>query len=245
MTAANANLFDPGPPRYAARGRGATPQVQRVDRLERPNPAGRFEITYRYRPLQGWSSTQIAAAERLARLYFEQLGGFRIADDALIRTIIETLRVYSFEELVWAVLAKRASVSMRDGSLKISTLRFIASPVNFFGTGQIDRWVEQSREFQLRTERKQSADRISTQQQTRAQERRDQAAKLAQDQNDIERRAAFLAGLTPEQLAEARAAVEPKWRRSPLSRDSKMGRPVYERHLYEYAWPRWGGEVKP
>lgn len=178
MTAPAHDLFGDLLAGGAARGRGATPRIERVVRSEQPNPAGRYELTYRYRPLQRHAApvrdhdgTTLkpahAVACNLAWLLFRAVGGFRLADDELVRTIADLLvsraggvePLYTAVDLRRAIEAKAASLRADDADAAREKRVFVPKPENFFTERSLDYWIEQHPETRRQRERAAAAQR--------------------------------------------------------------------------------------
>ncbi len=140
----------------SVRGRGATPRVEKAVELDKPNPCGRRRLRYRYRPLQRWAPEQIDLAERGLLYYFRRLGGFRLADDGLMRQFIECLDYVSEDAveldvspavvLAWAIDAKADSLAPTEQQDKRFKATFRGRPDTFFAPARLDQWLDQSRE---------------------------------------------------------------------------------------------------
>lgn len=129
------------------RGRGATPVYERVVMLDRDNRAGRRKLTFRYRPLLAWSDAQRAGVERLLVEYFARLGGFRVANDAIVKAWIALLDDFSEAEIRWAIDAKVKSLRGADPSETDYKRQFLGTPSGFAEKG-CGYWLEQSDAYQ-------------------------------------------------------------------------------------------------
>lgn len=158
------------------RGRGATSVRERIDQRPRKNPCGRHTLTFRFRPLKKWEETEIAAAERLATLYFDKIGAFRIADDATIRAIITALGEYSERYLVFAINAKAQSLEADWTGTADDKRKFATPPDQFFQINRIEKWLAAHPQFQAESEKIREADR----QQAEADRKATAAAALAE-----------------------------------------------------------------
>lgn len=137
------------------RGRGATPRVEKVLDLNKPNRFGRRRIEYHYRPLRDWTVNEIDLAERGLRYYCQHVGGFRFVDDELMRLFIgarrgldgeaDELGVESATLIRWAIDTKAASLNGETPEESTYKKRFVGRPENFFSR-DLDRWLELSPE---------------------------------------------------------------------------------------------------
>ena len=111
------------------RGRGATPRREFVRQSPTPNPSGYTRLTYRYRPLKHWRTwtaggtitvaDQLDLAERAIGYFFDQVGGFLIANDALVRGCYDALDALAVAQtgfdpallLSWAIDAEATRVA--------------------------------------------------------------------------------------------------------------------------------------
>ena len=142
--------------RWPRRGRGATPRVEKRIELDKPNHCGRKRLLYRYRPLKAWSPEQIDLAERGLLYYFRRIGGFRIADDSLMRQFIgclgyvaedaAELEVAPAVVIGWAIDAKAASLKPTEQQDHRYKSMFRGRPDTFFTPARIDQWLDQSKD---------------------------------------------------------------------------------------------------
>lgn len=222
------------PPRLAACGRGATPQVYESETIDTPNPMGQRKLTYRFRPLRDWTSQEVSFARIVARRYFAELGGFRIVTDLLMRNIIQCLRDpdLGFENLIRAILARRQdpSVFMCDGSLRIGKQQFIADPVNFFADNQVFKWLQRSPTYQA-AQRDQVADQRRDVKRTAEQEQARRAADFWQRLSDERKAQADKAG-----AGLARSTLE-QYRIDPASAE---GQGAIRAQAQRWAFEKWG-----
>lgn len=144
----------------ARRGRGAVPRIERVWRAPRRNPAGRYELRFRFRPLQrhrrpyaDTGKTYWELACNLLAEFFQKVGGFRLADDAAVRVWADALEDFTPQEIRWAVSAKAASLSADDPDERAAKRRFVCRPERF----AFAYWLERSPHYQARSAR--AADR--------------------------------------------------------------------------------------
>lgn len=232
FAAAHAQASPADPPRSAGkRGRGATPRTERTLVLDRPNRSGSKTLLISYRRLKGWSDEHVAAAERLALLYFTQVGGLRKADDAVIRSIIEALQLYSAEHISWAIGSKAASLNGKDADETAFKRQFIGAAENFFGR-YVGVWLDHSPAYaeMLQRERARELDRRldedaarrwreagerprSQQEQAEAQRRKAEQdardAQLRRESDRVER--AWWRTLSPAQRGKCAVAIERPW----------------------------------
>lgn len=83
------------------RGRGATEILRFSHTLDKPNPAGRRALSFRFRPLKRCSKARLIAvcgsnndpSAGLLLRYFAKVGGFRLATDAIVRVWCDALRL--------------------------------------------------------------------------------------------------------------------------------------------------------
>jgi len=260
MTALPANsLFADRP---VKRGRGATPRRERFVTLDRPNPAGRRKLDFRYRPLKRWQSwyieivksradevtkhpssatpslrhfatpsllhtiavvpeSRLDLAERAITYYFKRIGGFRLADDAIVRLVYESLERYMDEAarlgitparlLRWAIDAKAKSLESTDPDERRHKRSFVPHPESFFTAKALDYWLDRSEQWtehlaKLRhaAQERQLAHRIDEE----ATKRRSDGATEQQQSPDP---LAFFGQLSPQQQRRAINHVKPDW----------------------------------
>ena len=135
-----------------SRGRGATPVTERTIRLEKPNPAGRSLLTFKFRPLKGWNNARLGAACELIVLYFRRLGGFRLADDAIVRAAYEILDPdtgYTYQEICWAIDAKVKSLQSNDPDERRAKRIYLGHPASFFSRN-LCLWLERSDDYKAK-----------------------------------------------------------------------------------------------
>lgn len=135
-----AHLVEDAP--RATRGRGATPIREHVMTLKQANPTGRRKLVFRYRPLKRHVHV-LPVAERLVAVYFAKVGGFRLADDEVMRLWGDALADYSEQEILWAIEVKAASLVGMDAAETAFKATFRGSPAGFIARG-IGYWLEQS-----------------------------------------------------------------------------------------------------
>ena len=138
----NSEARTPDAPYQRLRGRGANPLRQRTFVAKQANLAGRYELTFSYRPLKAWTDDTLAVAEALIERYFA-VGGFRTADFRLMRIVIDALRSYSRQEIEWAIDAKltwQRAPTLKERNQR-STYR--GSVETFFST-RLSYWLDQS-----------------------------------------------------------------------------------------------------
>jgi len=209
------------PPGRAARGWAALPQVVKTVELHEPGATGRKKLTFSYRHLPIWSPEQVAQAEQLIGLYFQHFGGFRLADQAVLRAWIEGLGLYTAEEIRWALRAKWQSLQSSNDAERRDKRRYIARPDKFPQT--IGHWLQQAPEYQARLHREMEAqsrqriDALNAARQ-RAAERAcvraaaAQAERRARDAELESQRRAFWDGLSAAQRRAAVQATESQFR---------------------------------
>ena len=161
----------PASSRCVRRGRGATPRTEKHVDLDKPNPCRRLRLRYRYRPLRAWTPEQIDLAERGLLYYFRRVGGFRIADDSLMRAFIGCLD-YVAEDAAelgvapavvigWAIDAKSASLRGDTAEDTRSKATYRGCPDTFFTPARIDQWLDQSKDCMDRRAARQAAQRVA------------------------------------------------------------------------------------
>jgi len=123
--------------------------------LHEPGATGRKKLTFRYRPLPIWAPELVAQAEQLIGLYFQHFGGFRLADQAVLRAWIEGLGLYTAEEIRWALRAKWQSLQSSNDAERREKRKYVARPDKFPQT--IGHWLQQAPEHQERLHREQEA----------------------------------------------------------------------------------------
>jgi len=151
------------PGKRGRRGRGATPQVDFRLRSDKPNPAGRYELRYLYRPLQRFqqvhppsSLTYDAEARNLVLLYFKCFGGFRVASDQIMRVWCAALEDFTAQEIEWAILSKAESMKGATPEETAAKRMFAAQPVSF-ALNKIAYWLEKSAQYQRRLKAQRAA----------------------------------------------------------------------------------------
>ncbi len=208
-------------PGRSARGWAALPQVEKVVELSEPGATGRRKLTFRYRPLPIWTPEQVAQAEQLIGLYFQHFGGFRLADQAVLRAWIEGLGLYSAEEIRWAMRAKWQSLQSSNDAERRDKRKYVARPDKFPQT--IGHWLQQAPEYQARLHREleaQSRQRIDAlnaagqraAEQSCASAAAAQAERRARDAELESQRRAFWDGLSTAQRSAAVQATEAQFR---------------------------------
>ena len=199
------------------RGWAALPLRERVVNAGK-NAAGRSKLTFRYRPLAAWPAELLDQAEILVELYFQHFGGFRLADQAVMRAWVEALGMFTADEIRWALRAKWRSLQGVSPEEIIEKQKFRAAPANF--PRYIGYWLEQSPEHQARqaeARRKEAARRIDD---LAAIGRAGGGAGVSPasppaSQPKVDHRArreAFWQQLSDAQRAAARRAVEPQFK---------------------------------
>ena len=210
-----ADLPNSPPPR---RGRGATPRAtsavlagagyQAVEptyrvrdlpgdhgfevRFRRANPFQRYALKFRFRPLKRFSQEQVRLACGLLCRVFCRLGGFRVADDLLVRVYCELLDEYEPREVAAAIDAKARSLAPDERLSRRDKVVFHSSPLSF--AGRVEYWLQRSPEGQVCADRRAQA-----------------AADLAYEQRERERAERIRnAGVNPaEPRSQSDSSVEP------------------------------------
>jgi len=139
------------------RGRGATPPVQFAHTLPRPNPAGRLTLSYDFRPLKrhqvlieepatGQRKEVWRVACNLLADYFARIGGFRVADDEIVRLWADAVLSadYGPRRIAWALAAKAASLTSDDPVERSAKRVFASHPARFIARTRLDYWIDQS-----------------------------------------------------------------------------------------------------
>lgn len=143
--------------RTGRRGRGSTAPVVQELTADRPNPAGRRVMTIRFRPLERhWDAirdpferrpkSRWRVALNLLWEHFQLIGGFRVADDALVRIVADAFEAYPPDHILWAIRAKAASLTGADPVERREKRVFVPRPEKFYEPRSLDYWIEQSPE---------------------------------------------------------------------------------------------------
>lgn len=143
--------------RTGRRGRGATAPVVQELTADRPNPAGLRTLRVKFRPLERhWDAIQDPFDDRpksrwrvalnLLWEHFRLIGGFRLADDALVRIVADALVFYPPEQIRWALSAKAHSLTGADREEARAKRVFVPRPERFYEPRSLDYWIEQSPE---------------------------------------------------------------------------------------------------
>lgn len=147
-------------------GRGATPRIERTWTAPRPNPWGRRTLVYRFRPLARhqrpiaarWTSARDLAGSPPSKLlyevacnliadYFQRVGGFRLADDAVVTAWADALAGdYSPRLLRAAIREKARSMRSSDDEERRDKRQFLPHPSRFPQPAILDHWIELSDE---------------------------------------------------------------------------------------------------
>lgn len=110
--------------------------------IERPaNPAGRKKLTIDYVVRAAWPPGDVAFIEKLLIRYFEVFGCFRLIDTRLIGIWVRALRLYSRDELVWALAAKKSAMQPTDTQTAAFKRQFSCAPDRFID--KLDYWLAQ------------------------------------------------------------------------------------------------------
>ncbi len=144
--------------RTGRRGRGATAPIAQELTADRPNPAGLRRMTVRFRPLERhWEATldpfdgrpksRWRVALNLLWEHFRLVGGFRVADDELVRIVADTFASYEPVHVLWALRAKAASLASDDPTERRAKRLYVPQPENFYAQRSLDYWIEQSPEW--------------------------------------------------------------------------------------------------
>lgn len=151
------------------RGRGATEPLDWTQKFDAPNPTGGRTLRFKFRPLKAWSADRdrLRAACRVVIYYFQQIGGFRLADDAVVRRAWEALADLDERACRWAVDAKRRTLVDDCGQIAISKLDFVGHPQSF----RYDVWLEKSPRYQQLRARAAESQRARLRDQQRAAQR--------------------------------------------------------------------------
>lgn len=136
---------------HTPRGWRALPLIEKTVELPEPGVTGRRKLRFSYRPLAAWSDDLVRAAERLIGLYFQHFGGFRLADQAVLRAWVEALADFTAEEIVWALRAKWQSLQSANAEERRDKRKYVARPDKFPAT--IGHWLQQAPEHQERIHR--------------------------------------------------------------------------------------------
>ncbi len=105
-------------------GRGATPVTECEVVLDRANRFGRRKLKFRYRALKAWDERHLDAAHQVIRAYFQHVGGFQVATDAVVNRFVHSIGfdderaadgdlppgVYTVQEHLWAIDEKAKSL---------------------------------------------------------------------------------------------------------------------------------------
>lgn len=266
MTATQPALFadcPPAPP--TRRGWAALPLVEHVVQVDDASATGRHKLTFRYRRLQSWTDGQVDAATRLITLYFQHFGGFRLADQAVLRAWIDALDLYSEEEVRWALRAKWRSIQGATVEERRDKRKFVARPDTFPLT--IGHWLEQSPEHQQRTaaareaEHRRALDAVCAarasapnpsvpqslnpcaEDAARAQRVEERRASAAQTREQLAaRNADYWGGLSDAQRGAAMRATDPAWKER--CREWQMNPEDPQLDLVRRDWARKWAELK-
>lgn len=200
----------------ARRGWSALAKRHRVVEIEGRNAAGRVKLTFDYRPLHAWTPQQLDQAEALVELYFRHFGGFRKADQAVMRAWVEALSDFTVDQVKAAMRKKWRTINKGDKSAVADARQFIARPENFPAT--IGRWWDQSPEaleVRQKAEKQAETKRVDdirarlAEGDSNLSQRPDRAARQAEADA---RRRAFWDALTISQRKAATAATRDTWR---------------------------------
>jgi hypothetical protein len=161
ITAAlEAPRYGPGWYGKRKRGRGATPRIERVWIAPLPNPVGLYKLEFRFRPLQRHSGrcvnprtlepllpprTVWEAACNLIAYYFQHVGGFRVADDAVVTAWADTLTRYTPREIQWAIDAKAETLAADTEEERREKRKYVPDPRT--APGKFDQWLQKAPEY--------------------------------------------------------------------------------------------------
>ncbi len=256
------------------RGREATPQVERTWTAPRPNPGGRSKLTFRFRPLQrhcGPAAAELAnttlwpyvarprrlvwnIACNLIAEFFQHVGGFRVADDAVVAAWADLVAAGDFtaQEIRWAIAAKAASLADPDEAVQCEKRKYRGKPESF--PRNVAYWLEQAPEYQALLVEKKLRQRSRTIDDVvahrRQAERSDAAGRHARAEQRrqartaaADRRRMYWERLSGARRQAARRAVEPRfkercgqWGENP--EDPKMD-PVLRDMAIDWATYKW------
>ena len=205
-------------------GRGATPKTRFVAEFPAPNPAGLRRLTFAYRRLKRWQEAHLLAAHDLVKHYFAVLGGFRLADDAIVRPWHDVLAggLFTADELRWAIDAKAASLQGETPEERRDLRKYLTTPDGFLARAGY--WLEQSPQYQTRVSeerRREMARKLDEARAAAVAAETGQPGPAAADREkaraarraaDEARRLAYWNGLSDAQKTAARKAVEGRFK---------------------------------
>jgi len=264
------------------RGRGATPRRIPAIALDKPNPVGNRKLKYVYRPLKRWSAWHVEViegaaavavesdsnldlAERGLAYYFAMVGGFRLADDAVVRLFYDALAYFSDHAaelqvrpttlMKWAIDAKAESLRAETPEERAFKRNFIPRPDNFLKPGSLDGWLDKS-EQRAAHRRKLAGARHDAELQQQSQEyfarlpadgppdnKERQRPRHVADARE-ERLLAFYFSLPRDRQFRALHGVEPAWKRQ-CTKNGEDPRSQTMQDLLRIQAARWACDAWP